>query len=179
MCLLRDMHPGPGGHMEMNPSALVPDEGLAHHAHVSHFSTSSRDVHPYGFQLGHEDSKERLEQIRREHDERERGTAAATDDEDEECGAPMLGSIAFEAGTRVNGYGPEEVETALSELGSGPASDEEQVETARAEEEKPPAQETPLAEEKRDTKEDDRPVPQKAHEAGATENGKEKAAAKP
>jgi hypothetical protein len=75
---------------EMNPSALAAPEDThnAHHAHVSHFSTSSQDVHPYGYQLGHEESRERLEQIRREHEDR-------TAREYEDAGTPRLRSEAF------------------------------------------------------------------------------------
>jgi len=149
VCLLRDMQQGPSGHVEMNPSALAPDEGLEHHAHVSHFSTSSRDVHPYGFQLGHEDSKEQLEQIRREH-ERERVAAAPTQDDEEGYSTPKLGSIAFEAGTKANGRKAEEA--------TAPTKEEEK----------------PHSEEKPNTKEDDRPAKQKAPEVERKEVEKKK-----
>jgi hypothetical protein len=79
----------PPGEMNNNSALLAaPEEHNTHHAHVSHFSTSSQDVHPYGYQLGHEESRERLEQIRREHEDR-----AARELED--AGTPRLGSEAF------------------------------------------------------------------------------------
>lgn len=94
VCLLRDMHPAG----EMNPSALAPEEHLAHHAHVSHFSTSSQDVHPYGYQLGHEESRERLEQIRREYEDRAARFAEEGGEMEEAVGTPRLGSEAFHEG---------------------------------------------------------------------------------